>query len=568
MISRSVRMVFHWLWLAATLPLWLPLLLLGPGRYSIVRVEIATPLPELGRAAGLARFFKKPRLGLWEIYELLRACRRDRGVRAVHLVFAGAFDAGTATAQTLARLIDSARATGVKVLVSADFLDSRLLLAAARADRIAMPPAAPVFVPGHSAEVPFVADLLDSLGVRVETVRIGEYKTAADSLVQSDLSSAHREMLQSLLADLQEQYVASVAEGRRLDPAKVRELAGRAYFDSDEAKEAGLVDRILYPDQVDDWLKEETGAPARTVDAARFLARHRRLAALRRHLAGGRPRIAVLLAEGMVLSEKSRRVSPRAVLSAESLSGAFKAARKIPSIRGAILRVNSPGGSGAESELLWREVSRLAEEKPVVVSMGDVAASGGYYFAAPARRILALPGTLTGSIGVLSGKLDLSRALARFGVRVARLAASPGASLFSPSRPFDREGFATVDRQTRRFYSLFLSRVAEGRGLTVEEVDALGQGRVWTGKQAQAARLADAVGGLEEAVAVARELAGLGPEEPVDLVFCQPAQPMNLRRLLLGRSAAETLLEPLAPAALALLSPEPLAWWPEAGTIR
>ncbi len=557
-MRRLLGRPLGWLWLLLSLPLWLPRLLL-PRRANLVHVEVSSPMPELGRVTGIERFVRKSKFGLWDLYELQRALSGDRRVRAVHLEFRAGISDGLATLQTAAEMLAAIRASGKKVLVTAHEMDNRLLWLAAGADAIALPPAATVFIPGHAAEIPFLGALLERHGLRAEVVKSGDFKTAGDTLSRSEMSPAHREMMEALLGDLQSQFVSRVAEGRKLPVEKVAGCVDRGLLTAEAARDAGLVDAVLYPDEVDDWLEEQVGAKVRRAGVWAYLGRIRLVRKVRRLLLGPARRLAVLDLSGVILHESPGRMPAREWVSAGVLEDAFESIRETRSIEAVILRVNSPGGSGAESELLWREVVRLVEEKPVVASMGDVAASGGYYLAAPASRIVALPGTLTGSIGVLAGKLDASGGLERIGIRVERVGRSEAAGFFSPAHPFSPRQRELMEEEVERFYQLFLERVAAGRKMETAEVHAVAQGRVWTGRQALERRLADSNGGLLEAIRSARELARIPAETPIEIAYFRPATQIGLARYLSRRAT----IAPAALLAALLRRPEPLAWWPD-----
>jgi protease-4 len=303
--------------------------------------------------------------------------------------------------------------------------------------------------------------------------------------------------------------VQAIASGRKRDPADVRRLLDQGPYLASGALEAGLVDALAYADELDD--REPVGGTQR-LEAEMYE---------RVTVADSRPRqavgrIALLYAVGTIASGRSETGS---VVGSDTFVEWLRKVRLDDTVRAVVVRVDSPGGSAIASEVIWRELMLTRNEKPVVVSMGDVAASGGYYIAAPAHAIVAQPGTLTGSIGVVTGKFVLDGALSKIGVDTASVADGRLAQIYSPFRPFSREERARVEEQMQATYELFLSRVAEGRSVSRDRVDAVAQGRVWTGQQALERGLVDALGGLDRAIALAKERAKIDPERRVDLVI-------------------------------------------------
>ena len=320
-------------------------------------------------------------------------------------------------------------------------------------------------------------------------------------------------MTDALLDDVFARFVADVAAARRLPPERVRALVDEALLSADEAKRAGLVDEVIWPDEVEGWARARAGRGAR-------LAGPYRPEPERAAQRWGRPAVVeIVRVEGTIVSGKSRS-SPaggEALAGAETLVEQIRRAAEDRQVKAIVLRVDSPGGDGLASDLVWREVVRARRRKPVVASMGDVAASGGYLVAVGADAILAEPSTLTGSIGVFALKPDLSGLLAK--LQIAREAYPRGenAQLASIAKPWSASERRAVERQIDVFYGLFVDRVAEGRGLAREQVEPLAGGRVWTGRQALDRHLVDALGSLKDAVALARARAGLAPGASVEV---------------------------------------------------
>jgi protease-4 len=278
------------------------------------------------------------------------------------------------------------------------------------------------------------------------------------------------------------------------------------------ARDAGLVDDLAYEDQIPDG----SPVPGRRRLEAETYERGR-------PFASGGPRIALLYAAGVIASGESAFDAPGGqVVGSETFAGWVRRVRVDSGVRAIVVRIDSPGGSAIASEVIWRELMLARDVKPVVVSMGDVAASGGYYIAAPAHAIVAQPGTITGSIGVVTGKYVLQDTMDKLGIGTGSESAGRFAEIYSPFRPFTPEERARVEEQMQATYELFLTRVVEGRHKTREQIDAVAQGRVWTGHQAAGLGLVDELGGLDRAIAIAKERAHIDPASEVSLVVYPP----------------------------------------------
>jgi protease-4 len=340
-------------------------------------------------------------------------------------------------------------------------------------------------------------------------------------------------MSESLNRDLYEQIVKGIAEGRRKSDAEVRALIDEGPFLPDAAVAAGLVDEIGYEDQIDDLTEPKPGerldADARLRHAAaRDGSARRRIEAERygRAAAGRGPRIAVIHAIGSIVSGRSGfdPLNGEAVGS-DTLIQAIRQARRDRSIRAIVVRIDSPGGSAAASDAIWRELMIAKTERadrPIVASMSDLAASGGYYIAMPAHAIVAQPSTLTGSIGIFGGKFVTGGVFEKLGTHVESTSIGRHAEINSPARAYNADEARKVEDQLQAFYDQFVEKVAEARRSSPEQIDEIAQGRVWTGQQAKARGLVDELGGLEVAVAVAKARAKIAADSDVQLVSFPP----------------------------------------------
>lgn len=408
---------------------------------------------------------------------------------------------GWATAWALRRQLGRLKEAGKKITVTAPQFGNLDYWLASVADEVVVPESAELTVTGTAVTYTYLGDFLSRFGVRFEKLGIREYKTAMDNLARSSMSGYEREQLDALLDSLEEEFVTGIATGRGTSPETVRGWVDAAWSAAGPACEAGMIDRVAYEDEV------ITGAVRPFAEGARFLVRPLRSYA--------RGRVALVSLEGAIVTGKSRK-SPvplplvgGVMAGSETLVAALRTAGRDPRTRAVVLHVDSGGGSALASDLIWREVKLLAERLPVVAVMGGVAASGGYYVLTHATKVLAAPSTITGSIGVMSGHFILQEFNERHGIANETLRRGRFADLGTASRPYDAEERAHVEHYMEEVYARFTRRVAEGRGLKQERVDELGRGRIWSGAAALGLGLVDAFGDVEEAVRLAKELAGL-----------------------------------------------------------
>jgi protease-4 len=501
----------------------------GEGAWLVVKLEGALdehPAPHLP-------FSGSDALGLLDLLETLERAARDPQVDGVLLRFSGA-SLGFAQALTLRRAVDGVRAAGKPVAAWAERLDAHAYLVASAASPLWLAPVGELFLVGLRLDGFYLRGLLDRLDVKPEVIRIGSHKTAGEHLTREGMSAEEREQLDALIDDLFGELSTRVAAGRALAPEAVARLVDRGPFRAAVAAEVGLSDGCLYPDELPEALEALTPVPpgdragprrARLIDASVYqgLTADAGWRPLFREL----PRIAYVVARGAI-----HRGSGSRGIASDSMRGVLEALGRDDRVRGVVLRIDSPGGDGLASDLLWRAVAQLAREKPVVASMGDVAASGGYYIACAADAIFAEAGTLTGSIGVVGGKANLEGLYRRIGIGRDAVERGARAGLLSEARGFTPDERAALRDDMAALYATFVARVAEGRGLTLAAVERVAQGRVWSGARASALGLVDALGGPLEALREARRQAGLRDGERV-LIDTHPRLPAlaGLRRL-------------------------------------
>ncbi len=480
----------------------------GPDTAAVFRFNESFPYQPV--ATVLAR----PQESYAHLLTRLRTAAEDKRVKAIALHFE-AMPFELAQVEELRAEITAARSNGKRVLV---YLDDEAgngaYFAAVAADRVLMHPAGELGTIGLSAELQFLRGTLDLLGVEPHFARRAEYKSAPETFTHTESSPAAREQLDALLDDLFDAWVAGIAAGRKLTPDKVRELVDGAPFSAKEAVERGLVDGLAYPDELEGKIDELAEAELNPDDSYAAWGGTSGWVAERR--------IAVVYVTGAIVSGESTGpgfFGGGGNTGADTVVRQLEEAAEDDSVKAVVLRVDSPGGSAFASEDIWRAVQRVKEEgKPVIASMGSVAASGGYYVSCGADAIYALPTTITGSIGVYAGPfLNAERLFDKVGLGTEIHARGRHAAMYSISKPLDASEAAALDRLVGLTYAQFKERVGGGRSMDDATVERVARGRVWSGVDAREQKLVDELGGFWDAVGRARTEAGIEPGQPVEL---------------------------------------------------
>jgi protease IV len=470
-------------------------------------------------------FAQRPRTALLDVLEALRSAGRDPGTAALFLTLDG-LGVGWSRLTSVRRAILEFRSKGKPVYCFMESGGNAEYYVATACDRIFVAPAGSLHVVGLHAQVFFLREVLERYGLQPELFAVGEYKSAGEMFTRDNMSGPSREQLEALLDDYYEEFCRALSERGALSREEVTERINAGPYTARGAAAQGLIDEACYSDEAVQKLKDALGGKAVSRPAARYYPREgffRRLATFRR------PRVAVVDVVGTIASGPSRRLPMgRQVAGAETIGKFLEHATESSRIRGILLRIDSPGGSGIASDVLWRKISQARERKPVVVSFGDVAASGGYYIAAAGSRIFCEDTSITGSIGVLGGKFVAAALMDRMAIHREFIQRGEHAGYASWLLPFSPSEAALVQRQMEEFYrDDFVRKVAEGRKMSEEAVDKVGRGRVWTGARARALGLIDQTGGPLEAIDDLRRLAGIAKKKKIRLVHYQ-----KRRRLL------------------------------------
>lgn len=469
---------------------------------------------------------------LWQMAD------EEKNLKAVLLELRAPPAGSLAHVQELQDAIFHLRSRGKKVLCHLEDGSGSALYLCSAADKILLHPAGNLRYSGLKSQSFYVKDLLEKLGVRADFVRIGKHKSAPETLVRTEGSPAAVEARTDLLQQVELELSSSLASGRRLSIEQVREIVAQGPFSAAEAKRAQLIDGYAFDDMLRAQVSELAGENL-VIEEGKF-------GPSRSNHFGPEGRLAIVYVDGDMVDGRSQSFPFLGVRTAGSytIAESLKQAREDSSIGAVVLRVETGGGSALAADVIWREVQLTAAKKPVIVSMGAAAASGGYYIASPGSYIYANPLSITGSIGVFFGKVDIAGLLGKIGVNVETLKTTNHADADGIFRPFSEEERTILKGKIEQFYGLFLRRVADGRKLSKSEVDAVGRGRVWTGRQAKQHGLVDELGGLRQALAHARVLGELRDDAPIVEL---PVPQTSLLGYLLGMEGVQEQLSAAPP---------------------
>jgi len=519
---------------------------------SVLLMEVSGDLQETEPGGVFGQIFEPPPT-VRSVVDTLRKAKVDRRVTAIIIR-----PAGTAAlwgkVQEVRDAITDFRTSGKPIIAYLEQGAEQEFYLASACDKVFLMPHASLDLTGMASYELFLRGTLDKIGAYPDVLHVGDFKTAGNTFTEKGFTPSHREMAESLNRSLYDQMVRGLAQGRHKTDAEIRTLIDHGPFLPEDAVRAGLVDDLAYEDELDDKVNLAKGTPRFTADHE-----YRRISPQSLGLNKGQ-RIAVLYAVGMISTGQSSEGGAQ-VVGSETMVDALRKIRADNSIKAVVIRIDSPGGSAIASDVIWREVMLTRAVKPVIASMSDVAASGGYYIAMPAHQIVAQPATLTGSIGVVMIKFAIGGTLQKLGMNMEGVTAGRYADLYSPVRPFSPEERAKIQEQMQATYDAFVEKAAAGRQTTPERIDAIAQGRVWTGQQAKDLGLVDELGGLQHALSIAKTRAQIDPEAEVEIVtYPQPksfyelvqapfgVEGSSLLRMVLGvrnGKAVEALTAPL-----------------------
>lgn len=520
---------------------------------SVLVLKVGGAFPDYVAEDPMNRLLGRDERSLSSLLLQLRKAKADKRIGAV-LIDLDLLATGWGKAEEIRDAIKDFRASGKPAYAYMEYGANKDYYVATACDRIYVSPIGELAIVGLAADVMSLRGSLDKLGIYPDFYQIGKYKTAPEQYTRKEMSEANKEVLNSVLDDFFNRFVSTVAAARKKSEADVRALIDNAPLRAADAKQAGLIDDAKYRDEVEQELKKRLGYKDDDKLSLVRESEYRRVAPESLSL-NESERVAVIYASGLIMSGASSDGAPfgDALVGSDTVAKALFDARDDKSIKAIILRVDSPGGTSFASDIIWHAVEAAKAKKPVVVSMGDVAASGGYYVSAGASRIVAEPSTITGSIGVFAGKPVLKGFYDWIGVNSEYVSRGKNAAMFRETEPFTKEERAKFESMLNNFYwNDFLPKVAQGRKRDVEYVNSIGQGRVWTGTQAKQNGLIDEFGGMDKAVEIAKQLANIPADRGVRRVV-MPAPRTFLQQLLSGASDEATVAAQRQNDALAAL---------------
>jgi protease-4 len=496
---------------------------------SVLILDVAGDLPDYSyEDPTLKMFGANQPPSFTNLLTQLRKAKVDKRVSAI-LLDVSFPQIGWGKADELRDAIVDFKQSGKPVYAYMEIGSNKEYYIATAADKIFLPPSGDLYVNGFAANVMFYRGTLDKIGVEPEFIQIGpKYKNAPDQYLRKDMGEGHREVMNSILDSYFNRYAQVIAESRKKTPEDVKTLIDSAPYNANKAKELGLIDGTLYRDQVDAELKKQLGygeqEKLRTISNSAY----RDIRADSLGLNNG-AEIAIIYASGAITGGRSNDGSfgGTQTTGSDTVVQAINDAAADDSIKAIILRVDSPGGSALASDLMWHAIENAkAKNKPVVVSMSDYAASGGYYISCNANKIVAQPNTLTGSIGMFTGKMNIKGLYNWLGISNEYLLRGKNAGIFRESEKWTPEEYKKMTESANTvYYDNFLPKVAKGRNMTTEAVDAIGQGHVWTGTQGKERGLVDEIGGMEKAIEIAKGLANLPADKDVKRVVFPAPRP-------------------------------------------
>jgi protease-4 len=483
---------------------------------AVLEIRLSGPVPEHMATDFSLEFLESGTPPtLLQIRNAFKKAAKDDRIRAI-VLRCGGLSVGWGKAQEIRWAIEEFKESGKPVVAFLQVGSSLDYLVASAADQVFLTPEGFLDVKGLRAEVSFYKNTLQKLGVTAELFQSGKYKAGVEPWMRTSMSDEFREVLNSVLDEVYGQFLESIGSSRGKSIEELRGILDSGPFSPPQALEAGLVDGLHYEDEFFDALKERLGLE----DLNRLRLRQYRSVSLASLGLSGEHRIALVYAVGSILrgQDDTERFFGANILSSDSFSRTLREVKDNDDIEAVVVRIDSPGGDAFASDQIWREMNRLSEEKPLVISFSDAAASGGYYIAMANAPIVAYPGTMTGSIGAYYGKLNLRGLYDKIGISKEIITRGRFAAIDSDYRGFAPEERDKLRQELEVLYRNFVQKVADARKREWDDIHQIAQGRVWMGSQAVANGLVDEIGGLDRAIEMAKEAAGLEPTDKVTLV--------------------------------------------------
>ncbi len=473
---------------------------------SVLELKIKYPIRDFvgnDDADPFSLFFERSQ-SLDDILDAIKVAKEDDKIKGIS-ISNNFLSAGYSTAQAIRKALENFKESGKFVFAYGDFYSQKDYYLASVADSVFINPVGSMDFKGLSAEVLYFKSLQEKSGVKMEVIRHGKYKSAVEPFLADEMSEENRNQISELLGSFWNEIITEISVSRNLSVDQLNTIAdtlgGRNPI---YAKRTGLIDGLLHYDEYENKLKALLGLEKTNELNTINLRKYTKISNVKR-LKTGKDKLAVIFAQGQIFYGEGGPDN----IGQGIIVKAIRKARDDKSVKAIVLRVNSPGGSAVVADIIWRELELAKKEKPLVVSMGDMAASGGYYIAAGANKIYAEPTTITGSIGVFGTIPNISELAKNVGINAEQVGTNKNSVDYSLFEPMGNEFRKVVTESVEDVYDIFLERVASGRGLTIAEVDSLAQGRVWSGADAKENGLIDELGGLEDAIVEAAKLAEL-----------------------------------------------------------
>jgi protease-4 len=503
-----------------------------PKKKKWVKIYLEGNYPEEREIDGFLSF--KSRKSFYDLIEDLRKLSFEKDVEGIILCFKNP-NFTPSQGEEIYNLLKEIKSKGKKIVSIGESFGIIDYMVASISSKIIITPTGDVFIPGLYMENIYLKDLFEKIGIEVEVERVGKYKSAVEPFIRENMSEEDRYQRKEFLKDVHDLILKNISEGRNIQTEKVDELMGKGYFNSENALKEGLVDAEGFERDIEDLIEKWFGEKPFIVNYEKIAKRKY----LGREFKDERKKIAIIVGEGgIVTGESSKNPIPLIGgknMGSETMKRLIEKVEKDKSIKAVVFRVNSPGGSALASEIIWDGIKRLREKKPVVVSMGQVAASGGYYISCPANKIYANKTTLTGSIGILGIKFSMREFFNKIGINFDTVKTKPHADFFSSTRKFTEEEREIYRKEIEWGYWQFVKRVSISRGIKLEKVDSLGQGRIYSGSDAKDVKIVDEIGGIIDAIEEAKKLAKIKGDVKIEIYptpkwwhYLKPFEKINL----------------------------------------
>jgi len=496
-------------------------------RDSFLELTLTGEIPERAPDDPVGEIFGAPSNSVQTIIHAIRKAKIDEKIKGI-ILRPEVTDMGFAKTDEIRSALDDFKTSGKPIYAFIEFAGDKEYYLASAADSIFGVPTGILLANGLLSNPIFLKGTLDKLGIEFESIAIGKYKNAPDMFTREDMSDAQREVINSLLDDLYQRYISKLAEARGMEESQVSQLIDQGFFTLDKAQEAGLVDTLMYYIEFKEFLKRKYSKRLRFVSLKRYHKIPMSKLGIR-----AKEKIAVVYGVGTIVSGGEDQFGEDQLITSEGMANSIRRVAEDNSIKAIILRIDSPGGSGTASDIIWQEVVKAAAEKPLIVSMSDVAASGGYYISMAADSIVAHPSSIVGSIGIFFMKGIFSKLYDKIGMNVEEVTRGKNASMFSEIQRLTPDQRELISGFLFDFYKDFVTKAADGRNMSYDEVDNIAQGRVWTGKQALENGLIDKLGDYYTAISMAKKMAGIPADEYVKLAI-YPKQKTLLERIFSG----------------------------------